>query len=59
MEAEQGIWLNNQEGLLPGSNQPGQQDEENPIRFRAGGSFHLPFENDERLSQEGIFGDQL
>jgi hypothetical protein len=57
--SEQGIWLNDHEGLLPSSNQPSQQDEEHPIRFRAGGSFHPPFEHDERLSQEGIFGDQL
>jgi len=42
--------LNNQEGLLPGSNPPGQQDEKYPIRFRAGWPFHLPFEHDELLA---------
>ena len=50
MPAQQGIWLNNQEGLLPGLNQPGQQDEEDAIGPGDGWPFHLAPQNDELLS---------
>jgi hypothetical protein len=50
MEAEQGIWLNNQEGGLSGLNQPGQQDEEHAIGPGDGWPFHLAPQNDELLS---------
>jgi hypothetical protein len=53
------IWLHDHESLLPGPNQPGQQDQEDAIGVRACGPFHLPLEDDERLSQEGIFRDKL
>ena len=59
MPAQQSIWLNDQQGLLPGSNQPGQQDEKDAIGFCACWPFHLPLEDDQLLSQEGIFGDEL
>ena len=59
MPAQQSIWLHDEESLLPGSNQPGQQDEKDAISFRACRPFHLPFEDDQLLSQEGIFGDEL
>jgi hypothetical protein len=49
-QREPRVWLNNQEGLLPSSNPPGQQDEKHPIRFRASWPFHLPFEHDELLA---------
>jgi hypothetical protein len=42
--------LHDQEGLLSGSNQPGQQDEEHAICFRACWPFHLSPEDDELLS---------
>ncbi len=58
MPPEQSVWLHGHERLLPGSNQPGQQDEENAICFRACWPFHLPLEDNELLSQEGIFGDE-
>jgi hypothetical protein len=54
-----GVWLHDQEGLLPGPNQPGQQDEEHAIGPADGWSFHLPFEENELLAQEGIFRDQF
>jgi hypothetical protein len=59
MPAQQGLWLHDQQGLLPGSNQPGQQDEKDAIGFRACRPFHLPFEDDELLSQEGILCHQF
>jgi len=53
MEAEQRLWLNDEERLLPCPNHPCQEDEEHAIRFRACGAFHLAPEDDELLSQEG------
>ena len=50
MPAQQGVWLHDQEGLLPGSNQPGQQDEEDAIGLGACWPFHLSLENDELLA---------
>ena len=50
MPAEQGVWLHDQEGLLPGSNEPGQQDEEDAIGPGDCWPFHLSPENDELLS---------
>ena len=46
-------------GLLPGSNQPGPQDEEHAIRFRACRPFHLAPEDEEWLSEEGICCSQF
>src|SRR5215471_19145406 len=59
MPPQQGVWLNNHEGLLPGTNQPGQQDEKNAIGLRACWPFHLPLEDEQLLAQEGIFGEKL
>ena len=50
MPAEQGVWLYKQESLLPGANQPGQQDEEHAIGPGEGWPFHLSLENDELLA---------
>ena len=50
MPAEQRLWLHDDEGLLPGSNQPGQQDEEDAIGPGEGWPFHLSSENDELLA---------
>jgi hypothetical protein len=59
MPFEQGVRLHDHEGLLPRSNHMSQQDEEDAIGPGDSWPFHLPFEDDERLSQEGIFGYQL
>jgi hypothetical protein len=59
MPAQQGVWLNDDEGLFPRPNEPGQQDEEQAIRFREGWPFHLPLENGQLVSQEGIFCHEL
>jgi hypothetical protein len=53
------IWLHDHQGLLPRSNQPGQQDDEDAIGVRVYWPFHLWLEDDALLAQEGIFGDQL
>ena len=50
MPPQQCVWLNNQEGLLPCANQPGQQDEERSIGLGASRSFHLSMENNELLA---------
>jgi hypothetical protein len=46
----QGVWLYNQEGLLPGMDQSGQQDEKDAIGPGERWPFHLPSENDELLA---------
>ena len=50
MPAQQGVRLHDQEGLLPGSNQPDQQDEEHAIGPGERWPFHLPPEDDELLT---------
>jgi hypothetical protein len=50
MPTQQYVWLNNQEGLLPCSNQPGQQDEEHSIGPGICWPFPLSTENDELLA---------
>jgi len=50
MPAQQGLWLHDQKCLLPGPNQPDQQDEEHAIVSGDGWPFHLPFEDDELLA---------
>jgi len=59
MPVQQGVWLHNLEGLLPRPNHPGQQDEEDAIGPRERWLFHLSLEDDQLLSQEGIFCDQF
>ena len=50
MPAQQCVGLHDEEGLLPGANQPGQQDEAQTIGFRACWPLHLALENDELLA---------
>jgi hypothetical protein len=50
MPAQHRLWSNDHESLLPGSNQPGQQDEEDAIGPGDGWPFHLSIEHDELLS---------
>ncbi len=50
MPPEQRLWLHNDEGLLPRSNQPGQQDEEDAIGPGEHRPFHLSPEYDELLA---------
>ena len=59
MPPEKCVWLHDHQGGLSGSNQPGQQNEQDAIGVRACRPFHLPPENDKLLAQEGIFRDQF
>jgi hypothetical protein len=59
MPAQQRLWLNNEEGLFPGANDPGQKHQKHPIRPGTDRSFHLPLEDDQLLTQQGIFCDQF
>ena len=59
MLAQHCVGLHDHEGLLPGPNEPGQQDEEQAIGPRERWPLHLPLEDDELLAQEGIFRDQF
>ena len=47
MPPQQGVWLHDQKGLLPRSNQPGQQDEKEAISLGERWPFYLSPEHDE------------
>ena len=55
MPAQKRLWLDNEQGLFPGPNRPCQKHQEHPVRFGTCRSFHLSPEDDQRLSQEGVF----
>jgi len=59
MPSEQGVWLRDQDGILPGTNQLGQQNEQETIDPSYEWPFHLPPEDDELLAEENIFRDQF
>ena len=59
MPPEKCVWLHDQEGLLPGTNELCQQNEEDTIGPGDWWSFHPPFEENKLLAQEGIFRDQF
>jgi hypothetical protein len=59
MPAEQGVWLDDEQCLLPRLNQPSQQNEKHAIGPGEHWPFHLPPENDELLAQERIFRHKL
>ena len=50
MPSEQGVWLHDHDGLLPGSNQPGQQDEKDAIGPGDWWPFHLSLEDAELVA---------
>jgi hypothetical protein len=50
MLAQQGVWLHDHESLPPGTNQPGQQNEEDAIGPSERWPFHLSLKNDELLA---------
>jgi hypothetical protein len=54
MPPEQGVWLHDHESLLPRSNYPGQQDEEDAIGPRERWPFHLSLKDDELLAYERV-----
>jgi len=59
MPAQKCLRMNNEEGLFPGPNYPGQQHQEKPIGLPAGRSFDVPMRDDELLTQQRVFGKQF
>ncbi len=59
MPPQERLWLNDEQRLLPGSDHPGQKHQVHPIRFGTGRSFHLSPQDDQLLTQEGVFCDQF
>jgi hypothetical protein len=55
MPTQKRFWLDNEQGLFPGPNRPRQQNQEHPVRFGTGRSFHLPMEDDKLLAKERVF----
>jgi hypothetical protein len=54
MPSEQRLWLDNEQGLFPGLNRPRQKNQEHPVRFATGGSFHLSAEDNELLAKKRV-----
>ena len=50
MPAKKCLWLNNEEGLFPCSDHPGQEHQKEPIPFSVCRSFDLSTKNDQLLS---------
>jgi hypothetical protein len=53
------FWLNNEKGLPPGANQPGQEHKACSIGLGASRSFQLPMEYAELVALEGVFRHEL
>src|SRR5260221_10768426 len=53
------VFLNDEQRLFPGPNGSCQKHQEHPIRLRAHRSFHVSAQDDERLSEEGVFGHEF
>ena len=49
------IFPDTEECLFPGSNRPCQKNQEHPVRFGTGRSFHLSPEDNQLLAQERVF----
>ncbi len=50
MPAQQRLRLDEEESLFPGSDHPGQQHQEKPVRFPIDRSFNLSMKNDQLVS---------
>lgn len=59
MPAEEGVGLDNHERLFPVAGSPCQDDQEQPIRLGRCWALHLTAENEQRLSKEHVFGDEI
>jgi hypothetical protein len=57
--SQERLWLDNDEGLFPALNYPGQKSQKHPVRFGTGGSFHLSPQDDKLLTEECVFSDKL
>lgn len=59
MPTQQGVRLDDEEGLLPELVAAGQEEESKAVAIGEMGLFHLAFEHDEPLSQHHILGDEV
>jgi hypothetical protein len=59
MPAQQGIGLDNQQGLSPGGELTGKQHQEQTIFPSEPRSFALSSEHDQRVAQQGIFEEEV
>jgi len=55
MPLQKRLWLDNEQGVFPGPNRPCQKNQEHPVRFGTGRSFHLSPEDNQLLAQEHVF----
>ena len=59
MPAEEGVGLNDEQGLLPEGRRPGQEQEPDAVPIAELRVFDLALEDDELVPQEGVLGDKL
>ena len=59
MPAKEGLWLDEEECLLPGPCHPGQKDQKKPVSFPEDGPFDLSTEDDQLVTQECVFRQQF
>ncbi|MGZ9223857.1 MAG: hypothetical protein ACXW4Q_17260 [Anaerolineales bacterium] len=59
MPAQECIWLNNVKSLIPETRKTREQNEEETVAPGQQGSCHLSFEDDESLTEQGIFHNQI
>jgi len=59
MPTEERVGLEDEEFLFPVLDATGQEDEPEPIRLGEDRLFDLAVKNDELLTEEGIFGDEV
>ncbi len=55
MPSQKRPWLDNDQGLFPGPNRPRKKNQEHPVRFGTGGSFHLSPDDDQLLTKKRVF----
>jgi hypothetical protein len=55
MPSQKRLWLDNEKGLFPCPNRPRKKNQEHPVRFGTGRSFHLSPEDDELLAKKRVF----
>jgi hypothetical protein len=59
MPAQKCLWLNDEQGLFPGPNGSCQKDQEHPVGPLEDRSFDVSAEDDQLLSEEGVFCHEL
>jgi hypothetical protein len=59
MPPQERLWLDNDEGLFPPPNYPGQKNQKHPVRFGTCRSFHLSPQDEKLLTQECVFCHEL